>query len=228
MKSSARHISVAVACALALAGCSSAGDGADAARPETSAAASPVTPGAGDPEPTAPDTASAAQETGAPDDTGDDAPSAPESSAADAPLEVLPPSPSQSGLPGLSPAPEPGKPLVTRPLPAGATGEGTLVRGYPSDVLPPVPDSSIETNSLSAHAKRLQVALTATTGRGAGAVLLFYRQQLTPLGFTEERVPAVAGAQAAAFRRGQNAVTVTVERVGDTSSYTLFSTLYAG
>lgn len=236
MNSSARHISVAVVCALALAGCSSAGstetDGAattaPSVSPSTSASASPGTPA----EPTDPAGPAKSRSAGTTPDSGSGSTEAPASqgptTSPESPLEVLSPSPSPSGLPGLSPAPKPDKPLISQPLPTQGSADGTLVDGYPASVLPPARGSTIETSSVSPTGRRLQVALNARTGQGAGGVLLFYRQTLTALGFTEDNVSATAGNQAAGFRRGQSSVTVTVTRKGDVSSYTLFSTLYAG
>ncbi|WP_426241926.1 hypothetical protein [Nocardioides sp. LHG3406-4] len=224
MTRTARSISALAACAALLVGCSSAGDdpsGGDSAGQGADPGADSSPP----PVSSSPSGTDAASSSPAGEDASGAGGSPP---ASDAPLEVLPSDPAPSGLPGLSPAPRPGTPLLRRPLPAGASADDALVEGYPDDVLPATPDSTIESSSLSPHGRRLQVALSASTTSGPGAVLLFYRQQLASLGFTEESVPAAAGTRAAGFRRGQNAATVTVERAGDTSSYTLFATLYAG
>lgn len=230
MKSSARRISVAVACALALAGCSSSAgsnqtDDAATTAPSVSSTPSATSPGT-PAESTAPADPAKSTAGSTPSSDSPEAPAGTQSPSS--PVEVLPPSPSPSGLPGLSPAPKPDKPLISKPLPKQGSADGELVSGYPASVLPPARGSTIETSSVSPTGSRLQVALNARTGQGAGGVLLFYRQTLTALGFTEDNVSATAGTQAAGFRRGKSSVTVTVRRKGDVSSYTLFSTLYAG
>jgi hypothetical protein len=134
------------------------------------------------------------------------------------------------GLPGLgtSPGRVRNEPLVTRPLPASASSRGRLVRGYPGTALPVAHRSRITSSSVSADDPRLQVALVATTAATTTGVLRFYRLHLSGLGFTERPTTAVGGSEAAAFRRGSDAVTVTVTATRTGASYSVFGTLRAG
>ena len=227
MKSAAlvRHISVAVVCARARARAA-----AQAARraPTVTAAAGPVRepvdervrqPGharRADPDPRPAPAKSRSAGTDAPTAAdrqhGASRQPRPHHAAPRAPSRSSRPSPSPSGLPGLSTGTEARQAPVSQPLPTQASADGTLVHGYPASVLPPARGSTIETSSVSPTGRRLQVALNARTGQGAGGVLLFYRQTLTALGFTEDNVSATAGNQAAGFRRGQSSSPYTVTR----------------
>lgn len=136
-------------------------------------------------------------------------------------VEVLPPSPSQSGLPGLEPPDL--SPLVRMPLPAADSARGRLVKGYPRRAVPLAPESTITTSSVSPNERRLQVALTAETTRHPGQILRFYRTHLAKLGFIEQPSTAVGGSEGAAFTRGENSVTI----VATNSSYAVSAVLVA-
>lgn len=136
-------------------------------------------------------------------------------------VEVLPPSPSQSGLPGLEPPDL--SALVSRPLPATAAARDRLVKGYPRKAIPPAPQSAVATSSVSPNGQRLQVALTADTKRSPGQVIRFYRDHLAKLGFAEQPSSVVGGSEGAAFTRGKNSVTI----VASDSSYAVTAILIA-
>jgi hypothetical protein len=75
---------------------------------------------------------------------------------------------------------------------------------------------------------RLQVGLVATTALAPAQVLLAYRTRLGRRGMDETAAPpSVAGSQAAAFRRGDSVVTVTVSPRGSGSSYAVHASLRA-
>lgn len=138
-------------------------------------------------------------------------------------VEVLPPSPSQSGLPGLEPPDL--SPLVSRPLPAAASARDRLVKGYPRTAIPLAPTSTVTTSSVSpSDGRRLRVALTADTDRSPGQILLFYRLHFAKLGFVENAVSTMGDATGAAFTRGQNSATIVVSE----ASYALSAVLIAG
>ena len=75
---------------------------------------------------------------------------------------------------------------------------------------------------------RLQVGLVATTSLPPAQVLRAYRTRLARRGMDETAAPpSVAGSQAAAFRRGDSVVTVTVSPRGSGSSYAVHASLRA-
>jgi hypothetical protein len=86
----------------------------------------------------------------------------------------------------------------------------------------------VNISSVSPEGRRLQVSLTASTTRTPAAVLRLYRRQLTGLRLAETEVSVTSTAQAAAFRRGRDSVTVTAQKTSGGSSYSLFANLYAG
>ncbi len=71
------------------------------------------------------------------------------------------------------------------------------------------------------------MGLVASTPLSPGKVLLAYRLRLVRRGLVEQDAPAtLPGSQAAAFRRGRSAVTVTVTRDGRRTSYSVVATLH--
>jgi hypothetical protein len=126
-------------------------------------------------------------------------------------------------LPPTNPAP-----LVTAPLPRAASAEGRLLRSFP-DALRPTRAARVQSSSLSPMGDRLQVGLVASTSLSPDQVLLAYRTRLARRGLDETAAPpSVAGSRAAAFRRGDSVVTVTVTREGSRTSYSVHASLRAG
>ena len=118
-------------------------------------------------------------------------------------------------------------PLVRSPLPGRASARGRLVTHFPP-VLRPTRAARVESSSLSPSGDRLQVGLVATTSLNPALVLMSYRTRLAKRGLDEHGVPAtVAGSQAAAFRRGDSVVTVTVTPDGSQRRYSVHASLRA-
>lgn len=118
-------------------------------------------------------------------------------------------------------------PLVTTPLPRGASAQGRLLRQFP-DALRPPRGAHVQSSSLSPMGDRLQVGLVATTALAPAQVLLAYRTRLGRRGMDETAAPpSVAGSHAAAFRRGDSVVTVTVSPRGSGTSYAVHASLRA-
>jgi hypothetical protein len=123
-------------------------------------------------------------------------------------------------LPPTNPAP-----LVTTPLPRAASAQGRLLRQFP-DALRPTRAARVQSSSLSPMGDRLQVGLVATTSLSPAQVLLAYRTRLARRGMEETATPpSVAGSRAAAFRRGDSVVTVTVSPQGPGASYSVHASL---
>ena len=101
------------------------------------------------------------------------------------PRRPRPPCPASAELlPPANPAP-----LVTTPLPRGASAQGRLVRQFP-DALRPPRGARVESSSLSPMGDRLQVGLVATTALSPAQVLLAYRTRLGRRGMDEHGGPA--------------------------------------
>lgn len=157
----------------------------------------PSTPGAESPTP--------GPSTAAPGESTEARPSDPDAAADPAPE---------------SPAPLPA--LVSLPLPDTSSAVGSVVTGFPDQVLPAAPQSSIASSSVAAEGSRLQAALAAQTPLTAQEVLDFYSATLTGLGLVSAPVPAPDGASALVFTRGANTVTLTAAPVAEGSEYTVF------
>lgn len=130
-------------------------------------------------------------------------------------------------LPGLGrPATDPSGPAYEPPeKPAAARGR--LVAGYPARLLPRAPRSTVVSSSVAPTTGRVQVALVGHRSTSPSSVLLFYRATLGRSGFREVPTQAVGGADAAAFRRGDERVVVTIDPA-PARTYSVYATLVAG
>jgi len=227
----ARIAVLGVAACLVLGGC-----GADAASPEdTSGSPSAAAGSAGPPSPSAGKASGKASgETGGEaggEAGGSGAAEIDGSGAGDgtSPGLEVPQAPEApvTSLAQLLPPSDPA-PLVTSPLPRAASARGRLVRRFPA-TLRPTRAARVQSSSVSPSGDRLQVGLVATTTLSAPQVLLAYRARLARRGLTETTAPpALAGSEAAAFRRGDSVVTVTVTPRGSGATYSLHASLRAG
>lgn len=137
--------------------------------------------------------------------------------------EVLP-----SGQDGVTlPPSKPRSALVSLPLPPAANALGEVVNGFPSDVMPGIPDSLVDNSSVAAQGDRLQAALEARTTLGTDDVLAFYRQQFAPLGLLESPSTSTERVSALSFTRDDDSVTLSVTTVAGGSRYVLFGVFTA-
>jgi hypothetical protein len=169
-------------------------------------------------------------ETDVPSDTTEEPAPAPGASPSpgSAPALEMPEAPEAtvSSLSELLPPSNPA-PLVTTPLPRAASAQGRLLGGFP-DALRPTRATRVQSSSVSPSGDGLQVGLVATTSLSPDQVLLAYRIRLARRGMVEtETPPSVAGSSAAAFRRGDSVVTVTVTPRGSGTSYSVHASLRA-
>ena len=137
--------------------------------------------------------------------------------------EVLPTGPEDVVLPPSKPRTA----LVSLPLPPAASSLGEIVAGYPSDVMPGIPDSSVEHSSVATAGDRLQAALEARTSLATADVLAFYRQHFAPLGLLESPTTSSKRSSTLSFARGDDSVTLSVTAVAGGSSYVLFGVFTA-
>lgn len=165
---------------------------------------------------------------GSSDSPGAGSSATPGGSGDDQPLEVpVPTQATEQALPGLSDGPDPDAPLLTQLPPAG-NAKGSLVKGYPKSVLPPVKGSKIINSAISVDGKRATITLTARSSRSVDAILRFYRIRFGARAFEEEPAAPAAGSSAAAFVRDRNTVAVTVTPQGKKRTYTLYAVLVVG
>jgi hypothetical protein len=137
--------------------------------------------------------------------------------------EVLPAEPEVLALPPSQPLAA----LVTPPFPATASSLGQVATGFPSDVLPGIPDSLIDSSSVAVQDQRMQATLAARTTLESEEVLAFYRQHFAPLGLLESPITASGQSETVSFARGDDSVTLAVTDVTDGSTYILFGTFVA-
>lgn len=140
--------------------------------------------------------------------------------------EVLPAPKTKSPL-GLPPS-EPLPPLVSTPLPPTASAAGSLVPGFPTDVIPFSPDATVQSSSVASAENRLQVTLAATTTSTLEAVLEFYRVSFAANNLVDSVAPSAAGSTALLFSRGSDTILLTVTPVssGETT-YSVFGAFTA-
>lgn len=131
--------------------------------------------------------------------------------------------------PGSVPLPE-SKPLavlVSLPLPDTSNAVGSIVDGFPTQVIPAAPHSAVGTTSVAAEGSRLQAALTAQTSLTVVEVLNFYRTSLAELGLYDTPAPALDGSSALSFTRGSNTITLSATAVDGGCRYVVFGTFTA-
>jgi hypothetical protein len=168
---------------------------------------------------------------------GTDTPAKPGGSPAPPPTAVpVPEGVSEAGqgsgaenpeAPGESAESAPRQPLVTLPLPDPASADGAIVAGFPEQVLPAAPDSSIASSSVATEGTQLQATLSAETPLTVTEVVEFYRTALAAHGMAGTPAPAADGSTAFDFTRDSNSVTVTATATDRGSSYAVFATFTA-
>lgn len=134
-------------------------------------------------------------------------------------------------LPSSTPAtPSLGTPptyvTLTGAMPPNATTTGSLVSGFPTDVVP-VPDGiEIVSSSVSSQGDHLQLGLQGSTAAEPSAVAERYTAILTQAGFLATEAPALQGSTARQYNRGSDALTLTLrERVGGGTELSLTGAL---
>ena len=137
----------------------------------------------------------------------------------------------EPGTPGSGSVPLPeSKPLavlVSLPLPNTSNAVGSIVDGFPTQVIPAAPHSAVATTSVATEGSRLQAALTAQTSLTVVEVLNFYRTSLAELGLYDTPAPALDGSSALSFTRGSNTITLSATAVDGGCRYVVFGTFTA-
>ncbi|POH66772.1 MULTISPECIES: hypothetical protein [Cryobacterium] len=137
--------------------------------------------------------------------------------------EVLPPGQVDVTLPPSKPR----SALVSLPLPPTVNSLGDVVDGFPTDVMPGIPNSLVGNSSVATQGDRLQSAFKARTTLGTDDVLAFYRHHFAPLGLLETPVTTTERGTTLSFARDDDSVTLSVTAVAGGSSYVLFGVFTA-
>ncbi|TFC92825.1 hypothetical protein [Cryobacterium sp. TMT4-31] len=137
--------------------------------------------------------------------------------------EVLPPGQVDVTLPPSKPR----SALVSLPLPPTVNSLGDVVHGFPTDVMPGIPNSLVDNSSVATQGDRLQAAFKARTTLGTDDVLRFYRHHFAPLGLLETPVTTTERGTTLSFARDDDSVTLSVTAVAGGSSYVLFGVFTA-
>jgi len=138
--------------------------------------------------------------------------------------EVLPAAPATApALPPTTPLPYP----VSAPLPKSASAVGKLAAGYPADVLPQAPGSTIATSSIASQSGHLQVTMTAASTQEIVDIVAFYRTALAKYGMYDTAAPALSGSTSTVFKRDGNSVTLTVTAAKSGTTYALYGAFTA-
>lgn len=143
-------------------------------------------------------------------------------------------SPGIEGAPDVDPdEPEAGTVGALPTLPAlqvaagtePASAVGSLVAGFPSEVVTLTSSSTVLSSSVSGDGQRLQAAVEATDTRSVDEVLAYYGETLGALGFAAGESPATAGSAAVAFTRATNVVVVSARPQSDGALFTIVAVL---
>ncbi|WP_245859097.1 hypothetical protein [Luteimicrobium subarcticum] len=109
--------------------------------------------------------------------------------------------------------------------PRSGASKGRLLDDFPRDVVKVASYSRITTSSVSSQDDHVQVTVEAATSQGLPFVLNDYRQWFLGGGFTEVAVQGRPGATTAAFRRGDETVSVTLHTTKGSTAYSVFANL---
>jgi hypothetical protein len=180
------------------------------------------------------------------EETGSTAAPTPNASPPSAPLPADPPitpTPKKKSDPGKRTTTEveqptskavaalpPSTPLLTpvvAPLPSTASAVGSIVKGFPTRVIPLVPDSIVKNSSVASQGKHLQVSLVAKSSRAAPDLLVFYRDVLAKYGMYDSPAPSLGGTTAIAFHRGTSLVTIAVTPIVGGTEYVVYGVFTA-
>ncbi|WP_456823154.1 hypothetical protein [Cellulomonas sp. P5_E12] len=139
--------------------------------------------------------------------------------------EILPSqAPGPAGLPDV--APPAAGPSLTGPLPATGASNGSVVKGFPKEVVPIVDGLTVVSSSVSASGDRLQVGLQASSDAAPADVQAAYVAALGGAGFAVSDSPSLPGTTATAFTRGPDGLVLTTsDRIGGGTELSIAGTL---
>lgn len=138
----------------------------------------------------------------------------------------VPPPDGSAADPHRLPSSEASDPLVTAPLPSSASAQGSLVEGFPADIMGPTADSDVVSSSIATEDDTMQVTLVARTDRPEEDVRAHFRSVWTSLGLAAD--PNDQGASLA-FGDGANSLSLAFAAASGTGTvYTIYGVFRAG
>lgn len=128
-------------------------------------------------------------------------------------------------LPGLAPAQTTG-PTLSGTAPAAATAQGSLVAGFPSQVVP-VPDGvEVVSSSVSGQGTHVQATLLGSSDDAPDQVQAAYAAALAVEGFDGYPTATADGSTAVSYTRAGDGVVVSVrDRLGGGTELSVLATL---
>ncbi len=94
--------------------------------------------------------------------------------------------------------------------PTSASAHGTLVSGFPSDLVPVPAHATIVSSSITSQGDHVQVGLSATGDGEPDQVRTAYTSRMTTLGYLTTDVDAAPGSEATQYLRGRDVVVLTL------------------
>nr|WP_028266707.1 hypothetical protein [Arthrobacter sp. MA-N2] len=135
--------------------------------------------------------------------------------------------PTSSGPASASASPMPAAPSTASPGASAAVG--ALVPGFPQQLIPLMPQASVESSSFDKNTSPASVALVGTIASPADAVVAFYTTALTAQGFKEIPGNTVGSIKSKDFLRGDNeTVNISVVETAGKSTFTIGANVAAG
>lgn len=99
--------------------------------------------------------------------------------------EVQTPDPSAAPNDQLPPR-TPGTPLIEPPLPSSASGESTLVDGFPSEIMGPIDGGDVVQNSIATEGETMQVTIVVRTDASKDDISTHYGELWASLGLAPQ------------------------------------------
>ncbi|MFH5880712.1 hypothetical protein [Arthrobacter sp. NA-172] len=113
--------------------------------------------------------------------------------------------------------------------PGASTAVGALVPGFPQQLIPLMPQATVESSSFDKNASPASVALVGTIASPADSVVAFYNSALTAQGFKEVPGNTVGSIKSKDFLRGDNeTVNISVVETAGKSTFTIGANVAAG
>lgn len=111
--------------------------------------------------------------------------------------------------------------------PSAQSAVKKLVAGFPTTVLPLMPDATIQASSLEHNTDVSMASMTASVTASSADVLAYYTKSLTSQGFEAQPGDAVDGVPLKTFVRaqGQEIATVSIVQSASTATFTIGATL---
>ncbi|MEZ2388737.1 hypothetical protein AB6813_04170 [bacterium RCC_150] len=113
--------------------------------------------------------------------------------------------------------------------PGASATVGALVPGFPQQLIPLMPQATIESSSFDKNTSPASVALVGVVSAPADSVIAFYTSAFTAQGFKEVPGSSVGNIKSKDFLRGDNeTVNISVVEAGGKSTFTIGANVATG